>query len=214
VHRPQPSPPRRPVRVVAADPHPLFRDALARAIRDDPALELVAEEAATEELHRAIDRLRPDVAIGDADLLAPLLGAADAAVTRMVLFAGDVVPSEAFAAVERGAAGYISRGSDGTAIRRAIAAVVRGETVLDPAAQTGLASEIRLRARDSRPALSPREQEILVLIAAGRSAPEIARELHLSTATVKTHLIHLYQKLGVSERAAAVAEGMRRGLLE
>jgi two-component system, NarL family, nitrate/nitrite response regulator NarL len=92
--------------------------------------------------------------------------------------------------------------------------VARGETVLDPSSQTGLAREIRLRGRDERPVLSPREHEILVLIAEGRTAPEIGRRLHLSTATVKTHQIHVYEKLGVAERAAAVAWAMRRGLLE
>jgi two-component system nitrate/nitrite response regulator NarL len=77
-----------------------------------------------------------------------------------------------------------------------------------------MAREIRLRGRDDRPLLSAREQQVLVLIAEGRTAPQIGRELHVSTATVKTHILHLYEKLGVTERAAAVAEAMRRGLLE
>jgi two-component system, NarL family, nitrate/nitrite response regulator NarL len=203
-----------PTRVVTADPHPLFRDALSRAVRDGPGLELVAEADGSEELRDVVHRLGPDVAIGDAGLIAPLLPSLDATVTRAVLLAEEVAPSEAFAAVELGAAGYLSKDSDAAAIRRAITAAARAETVLDPAAQTGVALEIRLRKRDERPELSPREREILVLVAAGRSAPAIARQLHLSTATVKTHLIHLYEKLGVSDRAAAVAEGMRRGLLE
>jgi two-component system nitrate/nitrite response regulator NarL len=86
--------------------------------------------------------------------------------------------------------------------------------VLDSRLQTGVAREVRLRARDSRPVLSPRERQILALIAKGRSAPQIGRELFLSTGTVKTHILHLYDKLDVSERAAAVAEAMRLGLLE
>jgi two-component system, NarL family, nitrate/nitrite response regulator NarL len=91
---------------------------------------------------------------------------------------------------------------------------VRGHTVIAPSAQSDMAREIRLRARHQQAPLSAREQQILRLVAAGRSAPEIARELHLATATVKTHLLHLYEKLEVSERAAAVAQAMRRGLLE
>ena len=75
-------------------------------------------------------------------------------------------------------------------------------------------SEIRLRKRDDAPALTPREQEILHLIAAGKSLPEIAKELYLGLTTVKTHVQHLYEKLGVSDRAAAVASAMRRGLIE
>jgi two-component system nitrate/nitrite response regulator NarL len=80
--------------------------------------------------------------------------------------------------------------------------------------QSGIAEEIRLRAAPERLSLSARENEVLVLIADGLSAPDIGKRLHLSPATVKGHLQSLYEKLGVSERAAAVAEAMRRGLLE
>ncbi len=91
----------------------------------------------------------------------------------------------------------------------------RGDTALAPAVQSGLATEIRQRARTSgRPELSPRESEVLQLIAEGLSAPDIAKQIQLSPTTVKTHLGTMYEKLGVSDRAAAVAEGMRRGLLE
>ena len=86
--------------------------------------------------------------------------------------------------------------------------------MLAPELQAGVAAEIRLRAAHERPLMSARERETLELIAEGLSAPAIGRTLHLSTATVKTHLQHIYEKLGVSERAAAVAEAMRRGLLE
>lgn len=203
-----------PVRVVAADPRPLFRDALGRAVRHDPDLDLVAEAEDAAELRAALRRLRPDVAVGDVELLEPLLHDTKANPTRLVILTADVTPPKAFAVIELGAAGYLSKDADGAAIRRAIAAVARGETVLAPAAQTAVAKEARLRARDERPPLSPREQEILVLIAGGRTAPAIARELQLSTATIKTHLVHLYGKLRVADRAAAVAAGMRWGLLE
>jgi len=98
--------------------------------------------------------------------------------------------------------------------RDAIAAVARGETVLAPEVQAGIAREIRLRSGDERPVLTAREREILGMTADGYSAPEIAERLTLSPTTVRTHLQHLYDKLGVSDRAAAVAEAMRRGLLE
>jgi len=96
----------------------------------------------------------------------------------------------------------------------AIAAVARGRTVLAPQLQAGIAGEIRLRAVDERPVLSERERQTLELVAEGLTAPEIGRRLCLATPTVKTHLHHVYDKLGVAERAAAVAEAMRRGLLE
>ena len=78
----------------------------------------------------------------------------------------------------------------------------------------GIVTEIRMRKTDEAPALTKREREILRLIAAGKSLPEIARELFLGVTTVKTHVQHIYAKLGVSDRAAAVAEAMRRRLIE
>jgi len=205
----------RAVRVVVADEQPLFRDALARAIRQHPPLELALEVADPDAAVAALDRLRPDVLVVSDTLLdrdRRLVAPPDP--TRSLLLAADAVPEDAYGAIEEGAAGYLSREASPRALTEAIWAIAQGETVLDPQVQTGLAREIRLRAHQERPVLSPRELEILRLIAAGRSAPQIARELHLSTATVKTHILHLYEKLGVAERAAAVAEAMRRGLVE
>jgi two-component system nitrate/nitrite response regulator NarL len=208
-------PPPRAVRVVVADEQPLFRDALARAIRQQPPLDLALQVADGDAALAALERLRPDVlVVSDTLLDAERRLLAPSHHTRSLLLAADPAPDDAYAAIEEGAAGYLSRESPPQALTEAISAVARGETVLDPQVQTGLAREIRLRAHDERPVLSPRELEILRLIAAGRSAPQIARELHLSTATVKTHILHLYEKLGVAERAAAVAEAMRRGLPE
>ena len=95
----------------------------------------------------------------------------------------------------------------------AIVAVAAGQTVIPPEVQAHVASEIRHRAAADRPALTDRELQILRQISTGASAPTIAGGLGLSPATVKTHLRHVYEKLGVSDRAAAVAEAMRRGLI-
>jgi two-component system, NarL family, nitrate/nitrite response regulator NarL len=93
--------------------------------------------------------------------------------------------------------------------------VARGETVLGADVQAALAREIRRRAPDDGAGLlTPHEREILALTAQGMGAPEIAERLHVGTTTVKTHLQRAYEKLNVSDRAAAVAEAMRRGLLE
>ena len=101
------------------------------------------------------------------------------------------------------------------ALRAAVdAAVAQGPVVVPSDVASGLVSEIRLRKQTDAPALTPREQEILHLIAAGKSLPQIAKELYLGLTTVKTHVQHLYEKLGVSDRAAAVASAMRRGLIE
>jgi two-component system nitrate/nitrite response regulator NarL len=134
--------------------------------------------------------------------------------TRVVIIAARPDSREVYAALAEGAAGYLTKEADARELCDAITAVARGRTVLAPELQAGVAGEIRLRAPHDRPVMSARERETLTLIAEGLSAPQIGRTLHLSTATVKTHLQHIYEKLGVSERAAAVAEAMRRGLLE
>jgi two-component system, NarL family, nitrate/nitrite response regulator NarL len=202
-----------PIRVVSADQEPLFRDALGRALRQDAALELVGEAADATTLVAAIVRQRPDVVLVDPGLLAAATGAA-ARATRLLVLASEPDAADAYAAIAAGAAGYLSKAAEAPLIRRAVAAVARGETVIDREVQSGLAHEIRLHVRNRRPTLTAREREVLVLIMEGHSGPEIARRLQVSPATVKTHLLHLYEKLGVTERAAAVAEAMRQGLVE
>jgi two-component system nitrate/nitrite response regulator NarL len=208
------------VRVLAADGQPLYRDALTRAIRDRPELELVGHAANGREALAAIRAERPDVAVIDRRLTG-LSGeqvlnavARDGLATRVLLMDADADPCEVYAALAEGAAGYLTKEASARELCDAITAVARGRTVVSPELQAGIAGEIRLRAPHDRPVMSERERETLTLIAEGLSAPQIGRALHLSTATVKTHLHHVYEKLGVSERAAAVAEAMRRGLLE
>jgi len=200
------------IRVLTADRQPLFQDSLERALERQPRLELVSPVGDAAALLSVIEETRPDVAIVDELLLDP--EHVGALATRVVLLAGAPASARAFDAIERGAAGYVCRDSDAQVLHDAIVRVAAGETVIDGRLQTGVADEVRLRSGDARPVLSPREGEVLRLIAKGRSAPQIAAELHLGTGTVKTHLLHLYDKLGVGERAAAVAQAMRQGLLE
>jgi two-component system, NarL family, nitrate/nitrite response regulator NarL len=208
------------VRVLAADGQPLYRDAVARAIRERPELELVGQACDGREALEAIGAAQPDVALIDRTLAGlsgkQILNAVvrDGLPTRVVLIAAQPEPCEVYAALADGAAGYLTKDADARELCDAITAVARGKTVLASELQSGVAGEIRLRAPHDRPVMSDRERETLTLIAEGLSAPQIGRTLHLSTATVKTHLQHIYEKLGVSERAAAVAEAMRRGLLE
>src|ERR671939_1479351 len=181
---------------------------------------LVAEAADGREALTAIQDRRPDVALLDYKL-PELDGVAvtnavvrDELPTRVLLVSAFTDSGVVYQALETGAAGFVSKEARSEQILDAVLACARGENVVPPDIAAGLVSEIRLRKHDDRPALTPREQEILHLIAAGKSLPEIAKELYLGLTTVKTHVQHLYEKLGVSDRAAAVASAMRRGLIE
>jgi len=208
------------ITVVVADDHPLYRDGVVESLKDRPELEVAGEANDGRAALEAIRSLVPDVAVIDVRM--PGLEGMEvlAAVQReeletKVIFLSAFLDGEVgYKAVAAGARGYLSKEADSDQICEAIVRVARGETVLAPEIQAGLATAIRAREDEDRPLLTPREREILGLIAEGYSAPEIGERIHLSPATVKTHLQHLYEKLGVSERAAAVAEAMRRGLLE
>jgi two-component system nitrate/nitrite response regulator NarL len=210
-----------PTSVLIADDHPLFREAIARVIAERSDLELVAEAADGRAALEKIRELQPDVAVIDVRM--PQLDGSDVLValreeglrTNVVFLSAFLDSKTVYDAVAAGANAYLSKEAETDEIVAAILAAARGETILGPEVQTGLAEQIRFREEnESRPRLSDREHEVLGLIAEGLSAPEIGERIHLSTATVKTHLQHLYEKLGVSERAAAVAEGMRRGLVD
>ena len=191
-----------------------------RAMGDQPALEVVGSAGNGREALEAIRRIEPDVALLDVkmpelDGMAVVRAVArDALPTRVVFLSAYVDSAVAYRALAEGAVGFLSKESSTQAVCDAILAASRGETVMSPEVQSGIAEEIRLRSAPERLVLSPRESEVLSLIAEGMSAPEIGKQLHLSPATIKGHLHSLYEKLGVSERAAAVAEAMRRGLLE
>jgi two-component system nitrate/nitrite response regulator NarL len=193
---------------------------VVRAIRERPDLELVASAGDGREALDAIGASRPDVALvgGTLDGLSgeQVLNAVgrEGLGTRVVMISARPEPEDVYSALADGAAGYLTRDADARELCDAITAVARGATVLAPGLQGSVAEEIRIRTPRERPLMTERERETLRLIAEGLTAPAIANSLHLSTATVKTHLQHIYEKLGVSERAAAVAEGMRRGLLE
>jgi len=119
-----------------------------------------------------------------------------------------------YKALETGASGFLPKEARREQIVDGVLACARGENVVPPEIASGLITEIRLRRQRDAPVLTEREQEILHLIADGKSLPEIAKLLYLGVTTVKTHTQHIYEKLGVSDRAAAVAVAMRRGLLE
>ena len=208
------------VRVVVVDDHPFFRDGLSRGLINSGRIEMVGEAENGRDGLDVITAERPDVAVVDyqmpdldgLQLLSAIIR--DGIPTKVLMLSAIVDASIVYAAVEAGAAGYLSKDARRQEIIDAVLAVNRGRTVVPPELAAGLVSQIRLRAEPTRPVLSPRELEVLKGFARGLSVPELGRELFLGTSTVKTHAQRLYQKLGVSDRAAAVAEGMRMGLLE
>ena len=206
--------------VLVAEPQPLFRDAVTRAIRQRASLSLAGEPDDGHALLASIRRLQPDVAV----LCPPLPGLdadgvlnaihRDELVTRTVLMLPSLTPERAVASVARGAAACLSKDASGDQVCLAIEAAARGQAFFAPDIQTLLARGLRRRVPLDGPVPTAREREVLLLLADGLSRAAIAAALCLSEATVKTHLERLYRKLEVSDRAAAVATAMRRGWLE
>jgi two-component system, NarL family, nitrate/nitrite response regulator NarL len=208
------------VRVVVADDHPFFRDGVARGLVHSGRIDVVAEADDGREALEAIRREDPDVALVDYEMPdIDGLGVVRAAVrdglrTRVLLLSAHTDSSVVFQALQEGAAGYLAKDAKRAEIVEAVLDVARGRTVVPAELAAGLAGEIRMRAKDQGPVLSERERQVLQAFARGLSVPQVAGELFIGVSTVKTHTQRLYEKLGVSDRAAAVAEGMRRGLLE
>ncbi len=205
--------------VVVSDWQPLARDGMARVIRQDSGMRLVAEAADADAALRAIRRHQPAVAVvaPDADdarcerLLAVVRR--EQLPTRVVVLTADPGTS-AWDALGVGAAGVLSRRVTPDVVRGAVRDVASGGVALCGEAQDALAGEVRARRPSEGPLLSAREQEILELLADGLRAPAIARRLQIATATVRTHIQHLYEKLDAHDRGQLVRQAMRRNLLE
>jgi len=208
-------------RALIVDDHPLFLEGISMLVERIDGIELAGRcdsgEAAVDLLMaEAPDVVVMDFQLGDItglDVLTEIT--ARGLKVRALFVSGRLEDDDAYRLVEAGALGIIEKDSTFDQIADAISRVARGETVLSPRVQAAVMAGVRER-RDQAPAvrLSDRELEILNGLARGLSAPAIGRELSLSAATIKSYLQRLYDKLGVSDRAAAVAEGMRRGLVE
>ncbi|SHK97336.1 two component transcriptional regulator, LuxR family [Pseudonocardia thermophila] len=218
----EPDRPRRSggISILIADDHPIYRDGLTQALNGQHGLHVVAAVATGREALTQIHALHPDVAILDMRLpeLAGLevLAALEAedCPTRTVVLSAYGDNATVYDAFSQGARAFLLKSSSAGEIAETVRTVARGGTVIPSAFQTGLVDEIRTRRKlADRPLLSARETQVLRLAADGRSAAQIASELCLSVATVKTHLQRIYDRLEVSDRASAVAAAMRRGLL-
>lgn len=208
------------IRVVVADDHPVYRQGLVRVLKDYPNIQIVGDVSTGLEALETIRAEAPDVAVLDMGLPdldgMAILEAVERDTETVVMFlsAHDDSPT-VFRALSAGARAYLPKASSASEICDTVVAVGRGETVIPPQLQSGLRQELRLhRATEPAPALSGRELEILRLAADGLSVSQMADGLSIAVTTVKTHLQHIYEKLEVSDRTAAVAQGFRHGLLE
>jgi DNA-binding NarL/FixJ family response regulator len=204
-----------PIRLLIVDDHPVVRDGLRGAFTGDPDFEVVGEARNGAQALAEVERVGADVVL--MDLRMPEMGGVEAierlrrrapSVRVLVLTTFDT-DSDVLPAIEAGATGYLLKDAPREELIRAVRAASRGESVLSPAVARRLMGQVRKPARES---LSQRELDVLRLIADGASNREAAARLFVSEATIKTHLLHIYGKLGVRDRAAAVGEAYRRGL--
>ncbi|MBB6119433.1 response regulator [Nocardiopsis algeriensis] len=204
------------IRVLIADDHPVVRDGLRGAFAAEEDIEVVGEAANGREAIEQVGRLAVDVVL--MDLRMPVLSGVEAIAAlsrtrpevRVLVLTTFDSERDVFPAIEAGAAGYLLKDASPDELLRGVRSVHRGESVLAPTAVKHLMGQVR---RPVGQNLSDRELEVLGLVADGASNRAAAARLFISEASIKTHLQHVYNKLGVRDRAAAVAEAYRRGLL-
>ncbi|PZT88820.1 MAG: DNA-binding response regulator [Gordonia sp. (in: high G+C Gram-positive bacteria)] len=204
------------IRIVLADDHPVVRAGLRAMLSDDPDLDMIGEAATPDDAVALATGLTPDVVLMDLQFGTDQTGADATRRIRalrnppaVLVLTNYDTDSDILGAVEAGASGYLLKDSPPEELIAAIHAAARGETALAPA----IAGRLLARMRSPQPSLSARETEVLRLVADGATNNEIATQLHISDATVKSHLVHIYTKLDVSSRTAAVAAARDTGLL-
>jgi len=204
------------VRILIADDHPVVRSGIRGMLASDPGFEIVGEAADGTEAVALTLRERPDVVL--MDLRMPDLDGASATAeirarrpeTQILVLTTYDTDADIVRAIEAGAIGYLLKDVPHEEISRAVRAAARGEPVLAPAVAERLMDRARGAAGD---ALTAREIDVLQLAARGLSNNEIAKELFVSATTVKAHLAHIYRKLGVSDRTAAVTTALERQII-
>lgn len=204
------------IRILLVDDHPVVRAGLSGLLASQPDFEVVGEASHGLEALALLNTLKPDVVL--MDLRMPLLDGVSAirqirasgARPQVLVLTTYDTDSEIVRAVEAGATGYLLKDVPREELFRAVRLCARGEAVLSPPIAARLLGRMR-GAREEN--LSVRELEVLALVAKGLSNKEIARKLKISEATVKTHLLHAFSKLGVDDRTAAVTVALEKGIL-
>ncbi|WP_345764052.1 response regulator transcription factor [Diaminobutyricibacter sp. McL0608] len=205
-----------PVRLLVADDHPVVRDGIVGMVSSDPDIEVVGEASDGAEAVGLARALIPDVVLMDlrmpgTDGVAAIRELVRLGVpSRVVVLTTYDSDADVLPAIEAGATGYLLKDVPRDELVRAVHAAAKGDISLAPSVASRLLDRIRT---PEASLLSPRELQVLALLADGSTNREAGAQLHVSEATVKTHLLSIYTKLGVGDRAAAVAEGFRRGLL-
>ncbi|MCF2528294.1 response regulator transcription factor [Yinghuangia soli] len=204
------------IRLLLADDHPVVREGLAGMLAGEPDLEVVGAAEDGEQAVAMAAGLRPDVVLMDLRMPGTDGVTATGRITRelpgvrvLILTTYDT-DTDIVRAVEAGAAGYLLKDTPRADLAAAVRAAARGETVLAPPVAAKLVTRLRAPVRES---LSPRETQVLGLVARGLTNADIGRELYIGEATVKTHLLRAFAKLGVDDRTAAVTVAMEAGLL-
>lgn len=205
-----------PIRLLIADDHPVVRDGLSGMFAADPEFEVVGQAADGAEAVRLAMSLEPDVVL--MDLRMPGMDGVTAiaelarvgSTARILVLTTYDSDTYVLPAIEAGATGYLLKDAPRDELLRAVRAAANREAVLSPSVAARLMNRVKAPAHGL---LSARELEVLTCVAAGATNREAAARLLISEATVKTHLLNVYGKLGVSDRAAAVAEAFNRGLL-
>ena len=203
------------IRVLVADDHPIVRSGIVALLETAEDVDVVGEAATGEQAVELALELSPDVVL--MDLRMPGIDGDEATArilaerpeVRVLILTTYESDDSILTAIAAGASGYLLKAAPQEEILAGVRAVARGEFALAPRIATLLVQRVKAPA----PTLSPRETEVLRLVAAGKSNPTIAATLFLSEATVKTHLIHVFEKLGVSDRTRAVTRAMELGLL-
>jgi DNA-binding NarL/FixJ family response regulator len=205
-----------PVRLLIVDDHPVVRDGLRGMFEGEEGFEVVAEATNGAD---AISKARahdPDVVLMDLrmpemDGVSAIRQMTDLGIpARVLVLTTFDTDSDVLPAIEAGATGYLLKDAPRDELLRAVRSAAAGEAVLSPSVAARLLDQVRQPAKET---VSQRELEVLQLIASGATNREVAERLFVSEATVKTHLLHIYAKLGVNDRAAAVGAAFEKGLL-